>query len=433
MGAEQSPQRRQTEQCPVSARSRFANPVLLLAASAYLSACVGALPPGRAHQSANATDGGRDTAVGWPWTVAVPLVDSVRTDVLAPAIRLHRLYRTNSPLRAVALDIDLDGCVSLRALKGAPTAVGRTTTSSLLQQLSAADGPVAAVNADFFSFDPVGVPTGAHVQQGRVLAGPGTRHVFGVDSLAAPFIATLRAEGTITTPRARLTISGWNRTVADGISVLDQYWGQPADSSVAGARWLLAPIAGAIPREYLVSAAARDRVARGDTLVVVASSALMAGDTVQVSLQLAPVMPVEAVGGFPLLVRDSNIVADSTNSGPTAFRALNPRTAVGIGANGRRLLLVVADGRQPGKSVGLTINETAQLLRQLGATEALNLDGGGSSAMALAAGVGRRDTPNSMQPPATAAAGPWLVNQPSDATGERAVANALAVLSACRR
>lgn len=51
-----------------------------------------------------------------------------------------------------------------------------------------------------------------------------------------------------------------------------------------------------------------------------------------------------------------------------------------------RLVFVVADGRQAG-SVGLSITETAQLLRSLGAEEALNLDGGGSSTVVTEDGV----------------------------------------------
>lgn len=433
MSAEQRPKLAQTNSDRVLQQRRFIRSALLCIASAFLAACSGAVQSGRTPTASPSTSASRTAAISWPWTVTVPAVDSVRTEVLAPAIRLHRLYRTDAPLRAYALDIDLEGCVSLRAMKGFPTAVGRLTTSALLQRLAAADGPVAGVNADFFSYEPSGVPTGAHVQEGRVLAGPGTRPVFGLDSGGKLFISALQTSGTITTSRAQLNVNSWNRTVADGISVLDQYWGQPADSNVAGARWTLEPIPGPIARRYHVQAANRDQVARGDTLLVVASSGLRSGDTVQVRLQLAPHQPVEAVGGFPLLVRDSNIVVDSTNSGAAGFRGLNPRTAVGFGANGRRLLLVVADGRQPGVSVGLTIDETAQLLRQLGATDALNLDGGGSSALVLAARVGRRDESRNTPLPATRSDLPWLVNRPSDGTGERPVANALAVLSACER
>lgn len=54
-----------------------------------------------------------------------------------------------------------------------------------------------------------------------------------------------------------------------------------------------------------------------------------------------------------------------------------PRTALGYNAD--TLFLAVADGRQPKYSTGLTLYELASILRDLGATEAINLDGGSSS------------------------------------------------------
>jgi exopolysaccharide biosynthesis protein len=89
---------------------------------------------------------------------------------------------------------------------------------------------------------------------------------------------------------------------------------------------------------------------------------------------------------------------------------------VGLGAVGRRLILVTVDGRQAGYSVGMTLRESAQLMRELGATQALNLDGGGSSTMVV-----RRSWENAVRY--------TLANKPSDKEGERSVANALAVIS----
>ena len=54
-----------------------------------------------------------------------------------------------------------------------------------------------------------------------------------------------------------------------------------------------------------------------------------------------------------------------------------PRTALGYNAD--KLFLVVADGRQPKYSTGLTLYELASILIELGATDAINLDGGSSS------------------------------------------------------
>jgi hypothetical protein len=67
----------------------------------------------------------------------------------------------------------------------------------------------------------------------------------------------------------------------------------------------------------------------------------------------------------------------------------HPRTAAGVDKSRRWLYLVVVDGRQPDYSVGMTARELAELLAQLGADRAINLDGGGSSVLLVA---GQDDT-----------------------------------------
>jgi exopolysaccharide biosynthesis protein len=115
-----------------------------------------------------------------------------------------------------------------------------------------------------------------------------------------------------------------------------------------------------------------------------------------------------AVSGWPMIVQDCAAVA--TLPGSDHFtRAPHPRTAVGLSKDRRGLLLVVADGRRAGVP-GPTLPELAALLLELGACTAVNLDGGGSSALWV------RDR---------------IVNQPSDGA-ERRVANHLAVVEAAR-
>jgi len=113
-----------------------------------------------------------------------------------------------------------------------------------------------------------------------------------------------------------------------------------------------------------------------------------------------------AVSGWPMVVEVCEPVARLSGSAHFT-RVAHPRTAVGLSADGLQLFLVVADGRREGVP-GLTLPELATLLDELGACTALNLDGGGSSAMWV------RDR---------------IVNQPSDLT-ERPVANHLAVIVA---
>lgn len=84
----------------------------------------------------------------------------------------------------------------------------------------------------------------------------------------------------------------------------------------------------------------------------------------------------------------------------------NPRTVAGVTPEGT-LLLVAVDGRQPGYSAGASFEESARIMRALGAEEAVNLDGGGSTTITI---------------------GEELMNRPSDPTGERPIGDALVLL-----
>jgi len=64
----------------------------------------------------------------------------------------------------------------------------------------------------------------------------------------------------------------------------------------------------------------------------------------------------------------------------------HPRSAVGVDASGRWVTFVVVDGRQEGYSIGATLDELAEIVRQCGCSEAINMDGGGSSVMIVADG-----------------------------------------------
>jgi exopolysaccharide biosynthesis protein len=112
------------------------------------------------------------------------------------------------------------------------------------------------------------------------------------------------------------------------------------------------------------------------------------------------------ISGGPRLLKagQPHVTSEQEQFKPDIAQGRAPRTALGIGRNGEIILLVV-DGRQT-RSAGLTLWELAQLLKERGAIEGLNFDGGGSSALAIRG---------------------KLVNQPSD-KAERPVSSALLVL-----
>ncbi|MBO2455142.1 phosphodiester glycosidase family protein [Actinomadura barringtoniae] len=103
-----------------------------------------------------------------------------------------------------------------------------------------------------------------------------------------------------------------------------------------------------------------------------------------------PMLPgTYAVGGNVTLVRNGRVELNAGSSSvaarPGPFYAMvmrrGPRTMAGIDAQGR-ILLVTVDGRSP-HSAGMTLPEGAALMRRLGATDAVNLDGGGSTTMVV--------------------------------------------------
>jgi len=93
--------------------------------------------------------------------------------------------------------------------------------------------------------------------------------------------------------------------------------------------------------------------------------------------------PSQALGAGPVLVKNGKIYDASKSEGFSGSHLMrHPRTAIGY-RDTHTLILVVVDGRQT-SSVGVTISELAQLMAELGCFEAVNLDGGGSSAMVAA-------------------------------------------------
>ncbi|MEI6740945.1 MAG: phosphodiester glycosidase family protein [Gemmatimonadaceae bacterium] len=373
---------------------------------------------------ATATSRARASGTDWPWTVPATIADTIQTQIIAPGVRWHHLVRIGAPglMRIEVLDVDLAACITPQALKGAPTAVGRTTTSRFLANLPAADRGIATINADFFSFTPDGVPVNLLVADGRLISGPVERPVFAMDSAGRPYIGRFSAAGAIVNPRGvRVPIGSWNRPSARLVGLVDAAWGQTLDTIARPGALQLIPVSGgtATAKRYRIATlpSYHSGLARGDTLMLIQSdrASLLVGDTVRVEPSLAPFLPTQAVGGFPLLVADSAYSATLDKDGAVSFRDRNPRSAIGVGAKGRRLLLAVIDGRQPRYSIGMTTRETAQLLRDLGAREAMNLDGGGSSALAV------RD-------PATGAV--RVLNKPSDPV-ERPVADVLALTGRC--
>ncbi len=287
-------------------------------------------------------------------------------------------------------------------------------------------GAIAGVNGDFFDINNSSAPLGTAISRDDgLLKSPevSRNNVAGFTDAGLGGIVEVFLEGTVTLPSGALRLAGINRVTgeADSVVVYNAHWGtgnrgrsiptgQTGVEVLVGADGTVTRTAQA-PRAELLADGVQAVVAAPGAAAD-ALSALQAGDPVAVSYTLNPeaVDLAAAVGGHassePLMLEDGELgeaVSDLS-------RLRHPRTGIGFSADGTTAYFVVADGRQS-TVPGLTVPELGQLMLDLGAWDALNLDGGGSSQM------------NARQP---GDAGASVLNAPSDGY-ERSDANGLGI------
>jgi hypothetical protein len=252
--------------------------------------------------------------------------------------------------------------------------------------------------------------------------------VFGIAANGRPFFADAHLEGWVRmADRASFTdmllrLLRVNRAAnGDSLTLYNAFMGDttPSDSGVVelvvrtvrAAAMAGDTAAGVVTRLDTLFAGVpipHDGVVLSIPVSLVSSRSTAAGDTISWSLPLsgAPARVRELVGGYPMLLRDGKHVFENTKAILSGFSVTqHPRTAVATLADGS-LLIIAVDGRSEA-SKGMSLTQLTDFLVSLGAVNALNLDGGGSTVMVVADSI---------------------VNHPSDKEGERAVANALVVL-----
>ena len=374
-----------------------------------------------------------------PPAVAAPAplgADSATAERLTPGVLHRRLVINGVPWVIHVLEVDLGGDAQVRAEHAFGQLGGRERTSDLARRV-AGDSLVllAAVNADFFSLA-TGEVLGNQVVEGRLVAGVSRamnparapRSQFALTRDGRPLIEHFMFDGAAIIGADTLPIAGVNVPPVRNAIVLRVAPAPdtvPADTLV-DARALPLVRAGRDTTSYVEAGplvtAADARMPRAGALLVARGTAdarlaraLGTGAArvpVRITRALAPARGAlrTLVGGWGRLVVDGENVADSAWAHEGAQRSFvvsrHPRTAVGFSRDSSTLYLVTVDGRQA-RSAGMTLAELAATMRRLGAWQAMNLDGGGSTTMVVRGAV---------------------VNSPSDTTGERAVGNALVVV-----
>jgi hypothetical protein len=364
---------------------------------------------------------------------------------LAPGVSYSQIADPRGPWAINIVRVDLGRAnIEIRSARAFDQLKGRERVSDMVRRVNTTGVRVlAAVNADFFNLQ------SGENENNQVIAGEWWKglkvtdspydtwdnaHVqFGIDAARRPLIDRFILDG-----------KAWDRgAMTPIITVNFNPPGKPEGTALYTSRY-----GATTPRDTTrrtIEAALASAGRRGDTLLFVRQgpistisgstipangavlaaygSGLRAGevqamadrDTVKVLLATVPrikhgVAPMMIIGGWPRILRDGENVAgesatiEGTLSGNAEAR--HPRTAVGFSRDSSTLLLLTVDGRSE-NSGGMTLLELANVMRELGAWQAMNFDGGGSTTMVIEGKV---------------------VNHPSDKDGERAVGNALLVV-----
>ena len=313
--------------------------------------------------------------------------------------------------------------------------LGLATLSEMVEQIPPTEGkPVAGVNGDFYVRDRAyaGDPRGLQIVNGELLSAPIGGVSLWIDGEGAPHTTNVASQFRVTWPSGKSASLGLNEERRPSSIVL--YTPSLAKTTKTTGKGFEVILTAKDPKHWLpvkvgekfegVVREVRDggnSPIEPETLVlsVGAAQAVVAtkpepGAVVTISTETAPDLhgASTAISGGPILVHEGKLQdipkPKEANGGiPYEYRSMferHPRTAVGW--NKDYYFFVEVDGRQPGLSVGMTLEELGKYFIELGCTETMNLDGGGS-AMLWANGQIR--------------------NSPCDRQ-ERAVANALLVV-----
>lgn len=328
------------------------------------------------------------------------LVLDIRQDSLvpksiawAPGLHWHQRYFTVNgrtfPVYWFAIDPRQPG-LTMRPISTDPTtAPGIAPLITTAQRWQAA----AAINGGFFNRNNQ-YPLGAIRREGEWISGPIlSRAAIAWTDTGNVLIDRLYLRQTVTTEsQQQFSITAINSGYVEaGIGLYTRAWGSTYTPLVDGEMLIFVEDHRVI-RQQIAGAAGTGSVPLPQDGYLLAlrsygsaAAAFTPGTRVNLATSLQPSSfePYPNIlGGGPLLLKQGQIVlnaqAESFNSSFATQAA--SRSAVGINTDGQLLLVTVHYG--PG-SRGITLVELAQLMRQLGSVDALNLDGGSSSSLYL--------------------------------------------------
>ena len=287
-------------------------------------------------------------------------------------------YYNGRPVRIniVELSTGVNESLSVEPAIASNTLASRAKISSIAKRENA----IAAINGGYFK-PQTGVPLGTLMINKKVYTGPiYDRVAMGIFDNGYS-MARLQLKASVETNIGGFKIDNVNqpRMLSTHTIVYTRDWGETTPPTPKYGTQLV------ISRGKLIGVTEKQTTIPQDGFVIVGPvknlEHLTKAKSFKLNLKTSPNWSDvnHIISGGPYLVKDNEIFVDMTAQKLTAIGGRNPRTAIGY-TNDNHLIMLTADGRE-GASVGLTLIELANLMKEFGCINAMNLDGGGSTVM----------------------------------------------------
>ena len=292
-------------------------------------------------------------------------------------VRMIRFYN-NRPVRinVVELSTGVNSNITVEPAIASETLASRTKISDIAERQNA----IVAINGGYFK-PQTGVPLGTLMINKKVYTGPiYDRVAMGIFDEGYA-MARVKLKAKVITDIGELKIDNINqpRMLSTHTIVYTRDWGEITPQSPKYGTQLV------IEKGKLVKTSPNRVKIPKDGYVIIGPSkkleTLLDAKNAKLEIKINPEWQKvnHIISGGPYLVRGGEIFVDMTAQKLSAIGGRNPRTAIGY-TKDNHLIMLTADGRE-GSSIGLTLMELAQLMKELGCINAMNLDGGGSTVM----------------------------------------------------
>lgn len=292
-------------------------------------------------------------------------------------IKLTRYYQ-GSPVRINVIEVNsnINPDLQLAPAIASDTLGHKSTISNIARK----NNSIVAINGTFFK-PSTGVPLGTLMINKKMYTGPiYNRVAMGIFDNGYD-MARVQLNASLNSGCKSLKVENINqpRTLSTHVIVYTPEWGKMAPSSPKYGQQI------AVQDNKVVAVSTSSLAIPENGFVVVgpAQNLKQFEDEKNIKFNVLTLPEWDNVNhiisGGPYLVKHSQVYVDMTEQKLGSIGGRNPRTAVGYTAD-NKLIIVTADGRES-SSIGMTLVELANFMKSIGCTNAMNLDGGGSTVL----------------------------------------------------